>query len=94
VAYSYLDGQPLRILECVPLSHRFEAETGTIFAFTGVGEPPLLGAGFGITTRAGDVGVIRVQGAGGKAMAAAEYLRGHPEIVGKRLRQRAEAVGR
>jgi hypothetical protein len=28
---------------------------------------------------------VRVQGTGGRAMAAAEYLRGHREIVGKRM---------
>jgi len=93
VAYSHLESQPLRILECMPLSHRSEAKPGTIFTFTGMGEPKPPGAGFGVTTRDADLGIIRVQGAGGKAMAAADYLRGHPEIAGKRLRHGAEAAG-
>ncbi len=82
VAYSYLDGQPLRILECVPLSQRFEAEAATVVTLADAGETR---PGFAVVARDGGIGVIRVQGAGGKAMLAADYLRGHPEIIGKRL---------
>lgn len=89
VAYSYLDGQPLRILESVPLEHQpFEGKPGTIFTFTGFEETPLLGAGFGVVTAGGDLGIVRVQGPGGREMTAAEYLRGHRSIVGKRLTSR------
>jgi methionyl-tRNA formyltransferase len=86
MAYSYLDGQPLRILECVPLAlEPRKDKPGTIFVFAGVGEPPPLEAGFGVVTANGDLGIVRVQGPGGKEMFAADYLRGHREINGKQL---------
>jgi methionyl-tRNA formyltransferase len=84
VAYGYLDGQPLRLLECVPLELPAGGHApGTIIA--PATEAPARGAGFGIVAAAGVVGAMIVQGTGGKAMAAAEYLRGHREIVGKRM---------
>ncbi len=86
IAYSYLDGEPLRILECIPLAHApLRDAPGTIFTFTGVDEAPLLGFGFCVATANGDLGVITVQGPGGKAMPASQYLLGHRNIVGKRL---------
>jgi methionyl-tRNA formyltransferase len=85
VAYSYLDGEPLRILECMPVQNRYEAQPGTIFAYTGERERTLFGAGFGIVASDGDLGVISLQAPGGKRMLAADYLRGHRDIVGKRL---------
>ena len=85
VAYSYIDGEPLRILECTPVEHHFDDEPGTVFAFSGVGEPPLFGAGFGIVCREGEIAVERVQAPGGRAMLAAAYLNGHRGIIGKRL---------
>ncbi|MDP9237893.1 MAG: methionyl-tRNA formyltransferase [Chloroflexota bacterium] len=86
MAYSYLDAQPLRIVECVPLAHEPRSDKpGTIFVFTGVGEPPALATGFGVVTAHGDLGIVRVQGPGGKEMHAADFLRGHREINGKRL---------
>lgn len=85
VAYSYLDGQPLRLLECIPTELAAEGQApGTIIALPA--EAAARGAGFGIVAAGGVVGAVRVQGTGGKAMAAAEYLRGHREIVGKRMR--------
>ncbi len=85
VAYSYLDGEPLRILECVALQHRFEDEPGTVFALSGVAEPQLFGAGFGVVAAQGEVGVLSVQPPGGRVMSAADYIRGHKEVIGKRL---------
>jgi methionyl-tRNA formyltransferase len=85
MAWSYLDGEPLRMVEVVALQHRFGAPPGTVFAFTGVGEAPLFGAGFGVTTRDRDIGVIRVQPPGRPAMPASAYFNGHRHIVGKRL---------
>src|SRR5438105_2752232 len=86
VAFSYLDNEPLRILESVTLQHHSDDEPGTIFALTGVGEPNLYGAGFGVVCAKGEVGIVAVQAAGGKRMFAADYLRGHRDITGKRLR--------
>lgn len=85
MAYALIDGSPLRIVEAIAIEHRSQAEPGTIVAFTGVGETPLLGAGFVIATRGNDLGVVTVQGAGGRVMSAAQYLNGHRDIVGKRL---------
>ncbi|HXK33666.1 MAG TPA: methionyl-tRNA formyltransferase [Dehalococcoidia bacterium] len=85
VAYSYLGGQPLRILEAVALQHEHGAPPGTIFTFTGQGENTLLGAGFAVVAARHVLGVVRVQGPGGKPMPAAEYVRGHRDIIGKRL---------
>jgi len=87
VAYSYLDGRPLRLLECIPLELPAGGQApGTIIALAAESGGVARDAGFGIVAAGGVVGVVRVQGTGGKAMAAAEYLRGHREIVGKRLR--------
>jgi methionyl-tRNA formyltransferase len=85
MAYSYLDGEPVRIVEAVALQHRFDAAPGTVFAFTGIGEPPPLEAGFGITTRDRDLGIVRVQPPGRGTMFAADYLNGHRDIIGKQL---------
>jgi len=81
IAFSHLDGRPLRILESVPLEARTASEPGMIYARDD------RTAAFAVATSFGDVGILRVQGAGGKAMSAAEYRRGHPEIIGKRLRK-------
>lgn len=85
-AYAYLGPAPLRIMECVPVEHHFSDEPGTVFAFTGVGEPPLFGAGFGVIAAHGEVAVTVVQPPGGRAMAAAAYVNGHREVIGARLR--------
>ena len=77
MAFAYLDGQPLRILECRALDTPPAVQPGVIFP---------LDAGFGIAAaeRSG-ISVITAQGPGGKPMPAAFYLRGHPQIIGKRL---------
>jgi len=90
-AYTYFEGTQLRILECVPLEHHFDAEPGTVFSFTGVAEPPLVGAGFAVVAASGEVAVISVQPGGGRAMSAAAYVNGHRHIVGARLLARENA---
>lgn len=82
IAYSYLDGQPLRILEAVALEHDHDAPPGTIVALPEQESAP---AGFGVVAARRVLGVVRVQGPGGKPMTAADYLRGHRDIIGKRL---------
>jgi methionyl-tRNA formyltransferase len=77
IAFSYLDGRLLRILECLPIAPAPPAEPGTIFA---------IDDGFGVA--AGEhsaISVVTVQAPGGKPMAASAYLRGHAGIIGKRL---------
>jgi methionyl-tRNA formyltransferase len=74
IAYS----QPLRILECAPTDALSDQPPGTIFALDG---------GFGVAASDGGTVVpVIVQGSGGKAMPAAAYIRGHGDIIGKRLR--------
>ena len=84
-AYTYAAAEPLRILECVPVEHDVAAEPGTVFAFTGAGEAPLPGGGFGVVVSQGAVAVTVVQPAGRRAMPAAAYVHGHREIIGSRL---------
>lgn len=84
-AFTYAGDAPLRILECVPVAHRFAGEPGTVFAFTGIGEPPPVGAGFGVVASEGEVAAIRVQPPGGRPMPAAAYVNGHKEIIGTKL---------
>ncbi|MBI5285207.1 MAG: methionyl-tRNA formyltransferase [Chloroflexi bacterium] len=76
IAYSYLDGQPLRVYEAAMSAERTAAPPGT-----------LVEHGDGIACAAADAAVVllRVQGPGGKALSGAEYRRGHPDIIGKRL---------
>jgi methionyl-tRNA formyltransferase len=77
IAYSMLDGQPLRILDAAVLDAAPDGEPGTIFA---------AGGGIGVTAADGTaISPITVQGPGGKPMPAAAYLRGHPRIFGRRL---------
>ena len=81
VAYSHLDGEPLRILESVAIERNAAAEPGTI---RDLADGP---GAFAVATAAGDVAIVRVQAAGRNAMSAADFLRGHPEIIGKQLRK-------
>lgn len=85
IAFSYLGGQPLRILECAPLVAPADRPPGTIFSLAAEAAPP--GAGFAIAATDGAVAAVTVQGAGGKPMPASTYLRGHADIIGKRLRR-------
>jgi methionyl-tRNA formyltransferase len=75
-AFSYLDGQPLRIVEAEALSGPGVREPGTIMMADG---------GFAVSARGGVIAVRKVQPSGGKIMPAAAYLNGHRDIIGKRL---------
>jgi methionyl-tRNA formyltransferase len=79
VAYGYLDGQALRIFEATEIAAADSAAMlpGTIFATP---------AGFAVTAAdGGAVAPTIVQGPGGKPMRGDAYLRGHAEIVGRRM---------
>ncbi|TAK71493.1 MAG: methionyl-tRNA formyltransferase [Dehalococcoidia bacterium] len=79
VAYSHLDGTPLRILRATALDLEPTASPGTVVRIDDVR------AGFAVVAADGLAGIVKVQAAGGRAMSAADYLRGHPETIGKRL---------
>jgi methionyl-tRNA formyltransferase len=76
MAYGYLDGQPLRIVEAEALGGASPRDPGTVMLADG---------GFAIAAIGGVLAVRFVQPPGGKVMAAAAYLNGHREIIGKRL---------
>jgi methionyl-tRNA formyltransferase len=76
MAYSYLDGQPLRIVEADALGGASVRDPGTIMASNN---------GFAISAIDGGLAVRTVQPPGGKIMSAAAYLNGHRDIIGKRL---------
>lgn len=79
VAYSHLDGQPLRLLRAIQLDLKTTAAPGTVVRLDDVR------AGFGVVAADRVAGIVMMQAAGGRAMRAEEYLRGHPETIGKRL---------
>ncbi len=79
VAYTHLDGAPLRILRATQLELQVAASPGTVVRVDDAQ------AGFGVVAADGVAGIAMVQAAGGRAMSAADYLRGHPEIIGKQL---------
>jgi methionyl-tRNA formyltransferase len=81
MAYAYLDGSPLRIVEAVVLQAEPYVSPQTIFATEGA-------AALAVATADGALGLVRVQPAGGKVMAGADYLRGHAGIAGKHLTRR------
>jgi methionyl-tRNA formyltransferase len=76
MAWSYLDGEPLRIVEARIVESRSDDPPGTIVGTDG---------GIGVVTGDGDLGVVRVQPAGRGVMSATEFVRGRRDVVGKRL---------
>jgi methionyl-tRNA formyltransferase len=64
----------LKIIEAVPLTGEKAPEAGRVVA--------LEGAGFGIGTGDGILGVLTVQMEGKRAMSAAEFLRGQRQFIG------------
>jgi methionyl-tRNA formyltransferase len=79
IAYSYVDGGVLRILRAVALDLQATATPGTVVRVDDAR------AGLAVVAADGAVGIATVQAAGGRAMPSGEFLRGHPEIVGRRL---------
>jgi methionyl-tRNA formyltransferase len=84
-AFTYLDGQPLRLLDTWPLPAKGEGQhPGTV-----VPCPPgaaIAGqAGFAVVTGRGLLAIVRLQLAGRRALPAADFLRGQRGLMGKRL---------
>jgi methionyl-tRNA formyltransferase len=82
MAYSYLDREPLRIVEARAVSADATGEPGRIVLprAAAADDPP-----FGVIASNGVLGVWSVQPPGGRVMPASAYLNGHRDIVGKRL---------
>ena len=75
VAYTLLDGQPLRVLEASVIG-AVGGAPGTIAVDSGA---------LVIAAAEGALVIERLQPPGGKPMRARDYLNGHREIIGKRL---------
>jgi len=77
--YTRWRGKQLKIMEAVPLPREKTVEVGQVVALPPAGES---GAGFGVGTGDGVLGVLTVQLEGKRAMSAAEFLRGQRQFVG------------
>lgn len=78
MAYTQLDGAPLRIIEAArPTGERSSSPPGTVV------ETHAAGAGFGVVAAGGGVlGVVRVQAAGRGVVDASAFVRGRRGLVG------------
>jgi len=76
IAYTYVDGEPLRIHEARALSSRGGSPPGTV---------AVSDVGFSVATAGDDLAVIRVQPAGRNVMAARDFARGRRDLHGKVL---------
>lgn len=87
MAYGYLDGAPLRIIEAVALADNGPGHApGTIVETEAdLRAFDLADVAFAVIAASGALGVVRVQPPGGGVMSAAAYLNGHRDIIGKRL---------
>ena len=78
--YTRWQGKQLKIMETVPLPGEKTLEPGQVVALSGsIGKP---GAGFGVGTGDGILGILKVQLEGKRAMSAADFLRGQRQLVG------------
>ena len=87
-AFTYLGGQPLRLLETWPLAAPAggdeEQTAGTVVGCPQEADVPDE-AGFAVVTGRGLLAVMRLQLAGRRALPAADFLRGQRGLMGKRL---------
>jgi methionyl-tRNA formyltransferase len=96
-AFTFLDGQPLRLLETWPLAGPTGVADGDRLPAGSVVQcPPDVEVpgqaglpagrpGFAVVTGGGLLAIVRVQLAGRRALAAGEFLRGQRDLIGKRL---------
>ena len=77
-SYTRWQGKQLKIIEAVPLPGEASSEAGQVVALA----PAQKEAVFGIYTRNGILGVLRVQLEGKQAMSATEFLRGQRQLIG------------
>ncbi|MFH1651162.1 MAG: methionyl-tRNA formyltransferase [Chloroflexota bacterium] len=75
-SFTRWQGQPLKVLEAVPLPGMPGARAGQVVALTGGG------AAFGVGTGEGVLGIISIKPAGKRAMNAADFLRGQRDFIG------------
>jgi methionyl-tRNA formyltransferase len=84
-AFTYLDGQPLRLLDTWPLAVGDEGQpAGTVVPCppgAAISDQP----GFAVVTGRGLLAIVRLQLAGRRALPATDFLRGQRGLMGKRL---------
>ena len=78
-SYTKWQGKQLKIIEAVPVNVDVKAEPGLVISLTGQETELGIGTGDGV------LGIARAQLEGKKAMYAADFLRGHRELIGARL---------
>jgi methionyl-tRNA formyltransferase len=84
-AFTYLDGQPLRLLDTWPLAVEHQGHpAGTVVPCPLRAAAPEQ-AGFAVVTGRGLLAIMRLQLAGRRALPATDFLRGQRGLVGKRL---------
>ncbi len=88
-AFTYADGVLLRVLEAWPLAGDSGDPPGTVSPIApslAAEEPELrLEGSFAVQTGQGLLAALRVQKAGHRALAAADFLRGERGLIGRRL---------
>ncbi len=77
--YTEWQGKQLKIIEAVPLSGERTREVGQVVALNKEGTV------FGVNTKDGVLGILKVQLEGKRAMSADEFLRGQRQFIGARL---------
>jgi methionyl-tRNA formyltransferase len=84
-AFTYLDGQPLRLLDTWPLRAGDGGQpVGTVVTCPPGADVPGQ-AGFAVVTGRGLLAIMRLQLAGRRPLPAADFLRGQRGLMGKRL---------
>jgi methionyl-tRNA formyltransferase len=78
-SYTFWRGRQIKIIEVVPLPDYNNTEPGLVVSLSG---PEAV---MGVGTGKGILGLLAVQIEGGKAMSAADFLRGHRQFLGDRL---------
>jgi len=78
-AYTSRDGKRLEIVEAVALPGEEEHRAGAVVALEQAGAP------FGVSTREGILGIVRVQLQGKRALPAVDFLRGQRQLIGALL---------
>ena len=81
VAYTHLEGAPLRIFAAAETDEPVDAPPGTIVSADGLAA----GAGFGVATRRGVLAIMSLQPSGRPIMRASEFVRGRRGLIGSVL---------
>jgi methionyl-tRNA formyltransferase len=79
--YTKWQGKQLKIIEAIPLSDG-DFKVGTVVPLT---KDKYEKAAFGVCTKQGILGILKVQMEGKRVMSAAEFLRGQQQLIGSVL---------